>query len=137
MSENLRREKACGCVIIENGKVLLIQQTAGHWGFPKGHVEAGETEIETARREVKEETNLEVEIDSDKRYGVEYVTDKGILKTCVFFVAKPIGGEIKAQESEIMNIQWLDFKEAVETITFDNLREFFKKILEDLGEKYE
>ena len=60
---SLKKEKACGCIIIENGQVLLIQQTEGHWGFPKGHVEEGETELETAIREVKEETNLDVEVD--------------------------------------------------------------------------
>ena len=45
----IKKEKACGCIIIENRKVLLIQQTKGHWGFPKGHMELGETEIETAK----------------------------------------------------------------------------------------
>jgi ADP-ribose pyrophosphatase YjhB (NUDIX family) len=55
-------EKSCGCIIIENRKVLLIKQTSGIWGFPKGHVEHDETEEETAKREVKEETNIDVEI---------------------------------------------------------------------------
>ena len=55
---NSEKEKACGCIIIENGKVLLIQQIEGHWGFPKGHMEDFETESETAIREVKEETGL-------------------------------------------------------------------------------
>ena len=41
---------------------LLIQQKAGHYGFPKGHVEKNETEVETAIREIKEETGLEVKI---------------------------------------------------------------------------
>ena len=51
----LKKEKSCGCVIIENNKVLLIlQQNDAYWGFPKGHVENGETEIQTAKREVKE-----------------------------------------------------------------------------------
>ena len=53
---NKEREKSCGCIIINKNKVLLIKQTKGHWGFPKGHVEKDETEIETAIREVKEET---------------------------------------------------------------------------------
>ena len=55
---NKEREKSCGCIIINKNKVLLIKQTKGHWGFPKGHVEKDETEIETAIREVKEETNI-------------------------------------------------------------------------------
>ena len=73
---NLKKEKSCGCVIIENDKVLLIKQIQGNWGFPKGHMEVGETEVETAIREVKEETNLDVEINENKRYTLEYVTDR-------------------------------------------------------------
>ena len=94
---NKEREKSCGCIIINKNKVLLIKQTKGHWGFPKGHVEKNETEIETAIREVKEETNLDVEIEANKRYTMEYVTDKVTLKKVVLFIAKCTGGEIKAQ----------------------------------------
>lgn len=36
---NKEREKSCGCIITKDNKVLLIKQTKGHWGFPKGHVE--------------------------------------------------------------------------------------------------
>lgn len=124
-------EKACGCIIIDADKVLLVKQKQGFWGFPKGHVENTETEAETAKREVKEETNLDVEIDANKRYTMEYVTDKGKLKQVVLFIAKCIGGEIKAQECEVNDIKWLDFDEAIETITYDNTRELFKVILKE------
>ena len=63
----MKYEKSCGAVIFDGDKVLVIQQVKGHWGFPKGHVENGETEIETALREIKEETNLDVEIISRGR----------------------------------------------------------------------
>lgn len=128
----MKHEKSCGCIIIEDKKVLLIKQTNGIWGFPKGHVEKNETELETAAREVKEETNLDVEIDANKRYTMEYVTDKGKLKQVVLFVAKCTGGEIKAQECEVNEIKWLDFDKAVETITYENTRELFKEILKDI-----
>ena len=124
-------EKSCGCVIINDDKVLLIKQTKGHWGFPKGHVEKNETEVETAIREVKEETNLDVEIDANKRYAMKYITDKGSLKQVILFIAKCVGGNIKAQECEVNDIKWLDFDEAIKTITYDNTRELFKKILKE------
>ena len=82
---------------------------------------------ETAIREVKEETNLDVEIDNNKRYTMEYVTDKGKQKQVVLFIAKCISGEIKAQESDVNDIKWVDFDEAIKTITYDNTRELFKK----------
>ena len=127
----LKQEKCCGCIIIKNNKVLLIKQTKGHWGFPKGHVEEGETEIETAIREVKEETNLDVIINENQRYTVEYITDEGKLKEVVLFIATCAGGQAKAQESEVTRIEWFDFSEAVEAITYDNVRELFKTILKE------
>ena len=128
---NLEKEKSCGCIIIENNKVLLIQQTKGHWGFPKGHVESGETEIETAIREVKEETNLDVEINENKRYTIEYITDKGTFKQVVLFIAKKINGDERCQESEIKSMKWMTFEDAIKTITYDNTRKLFSKILKE------
>ena len=129
--KDLKKEKSCGCIIIEKDKVLLIQQTKGHWGFPKGHMEVGETEKETAIREVKEETNLDVKIIENKRYTMEYITDKGTLKQVVLFIAKKVKGNEKYQESEIKSMKWMTFKDAIETITYDNTRELFNKVLQE------
>ena len=61
-------EKSCGAIVYRkyhgNTEILLIKHiNSGHWSFPKGHVEAGETEVETARREIMEETSIDVIID--------------------------------------------------------------------------
>lgn len=126
-------EKSAGCIIINNDKVLLVQQSSGNWGFPKGHLEKGESETEAAIRETKEETNLDVKIvDSSARYSIEYNTDKGTHKEAVYFLATKTSEEIVRQESEINEIKWFDFKEALETITFDNAKELLKKVLSDL-----
>ena len=130
-SGNETREICCGCIIIKENKVLLIKQNEGHWGFPKGHVEENETEIETATREVKEETNLDVEVDSNKRYTTEYVTNVGKLKQVVFFIAKCIGGEIKAQECEVSEIRWVGFEKAIKLITYDNTRALFERAIDE------
>ena len=131
MNQTNKKVKACGCIIIEDGKVLLIKQTMGHWGFPKGHMEEGETEEQTAIREVKEETNLDVEIESKKRYCMEYVTDKGIDKEVIFFIAKKVSGETKPQPGEVDEIKWCNFNEAFDVITYDNTKELLKKVLKD------
>lgn len=128
----MKNEKSCGCIIIDNEKVLLVKQTAGHWGFPKGHVETNETEVETAIRETKEETNLSVEIVSDARYTIEYNIDENIHKEVVYFIAKETTNNIIAQESEISDIKWFSFKEALEIISFDNAKALLKKVLADL-----
>lgn len=130
----MKTEKSCGCIIIENDKVLLVQESEGHWGLPKGHVEGNETEIETAKREVKEETNLDVEItDSSKRFELNYIVEPDIDKTVCFFPAKVISGEIKRQESEINEIRWVPVDEAISVITFDNAKEMLRNALKELG----
>lgn len=65
----MKYEKSCGAVIWRNNdrerEYLIILNkkgnALGHWGFPKGHVEAGEKELDTARREIREEVGLEVD----------------------------------------------------------------------------
>lgn len=99
--DNMKKEKSCGCVVIKDRKILVIYQIDGFWGFPKGHVEKNETELQTAIREIKEETNLDVKVDERKRYIIEYLTEEGSKKQVIYFVAKVVGGEIKPQESEI------------------------------------
>ena len=129
----MKYERSCGAVIFDGDKVLVIQQVKGHWGFPKGHVEDGETEVETAISEIKEETNLDVQIDETHRYVEHYSPEEGIEKDVVFFVAKKIGGEIIVQEEEVKCTEWLLPKDAMEKLTFESSKNILKKVIEDLG----
>lgn len=129
----LKKEKSCGCIIIKDNKVLLVyEKNMNFWGFPKGHMEKGENEIETALREVKEEVGLDVEIDNEKRYVLNYNVRNEIDKTTVLYVASPKNEKIVMQESEIEDAKWCDFEEALNTLTFDNSREMFKNVIKDL-----
>lgn len=129
----LKKEKSCGCVIIKNNKVLLVfQKNNQFWGFPKGHVEVGENEIETALREVKEEVGLDVDIYTHKRYEINYITSDEIDKTTVLYLATPKSEKIIMQESEIQNIKWCHFDEALNLLSYDNLKEVFTTIIQDL-----
>ena len=85
-------EKSCGAIVYRkyhgNTEILLIKHiNSGHWSFPKGHVEAGESEAETARREIKEETNFSVAQITNQRHLSIIFSDftplsgkKGVLK---------------------------------------------------------
>ena len=130
----MRNEKSCGCIIINDGKVLLIEQAnTGTYNFPKGHMNPGETEIETATREVKEETNLDVIINSKLRFSLSYVQKNIINKEVVYYVAKAINiNEIKAQEKEIKQMIWVDINKVYDTLTFDNLKEIWNNVLKKI-----
>ena len=120
--EKAAEEKSCGAVIWrkeENGhSFLLAQHGARHWSFPKGHVEGKETEVETAAREILEETGLTVEIDTSFREVVTYYPKPGIIKDVVFFIATPTGGTQHAQEEEIRQLRWFSFEDAYPLVTF-------------------
>ena len=128
----MKYEKSCGAVIFDGDKVLVIQQVKGHWGFPKGHVEEGETEVETALREIKEETNLDVEINENYRYVERYSPSEDVEKDVVFFIAKKIGGDIKVQEEEVKATEWLSPREAVEKVTYDTSKKIISNVIRDL-----
>lgn len=134
----VKKEKSCGCIIIKDNKVLLIQSTKStfFWGFPKGHVEGNETELETATREVKEEVGLDVEINKNKRYEFDYITDNGIDKTVVLYLAKPKSEKIVIQESEVKEAGWYDFNNALDMLSFDDLKSVFKEFMEEIWKNF-
>ena len=125
-------EKSCGAIVINDDKVLLVKHNAGHIGFPKGHVEDGETEEETAIREVKEETGLDVEVDANYRYMTTYSPKEGVSKDVIFFLGKLIGGEMKPQIKEVNEVLFVPLDQAVDVIQFDDMKEIFKKVLQDI-----
>ena len=123
-------EKSCGCIIInsKNEVLLVYEKERNFWGFPKGHVEEGETEVQTALREVKEEVNLDVKIDESVRFESEY-SFENINKTVVFYLASPINEEVIMQESEIEEYKWCSYDEAIKMIKYDNLKSILNNVM--------
>ena len=129
------KEKSCGMIVINDGKVLIVKQNSGFYGFPKGHMEEGETEIETAIRETREETNIESYATSKKRYSISYPIKNGIPKEVVYFVGKTDGViNPKNQEAEVAEILFVDIDKVRDTLTFDNLKELWDEVLKDLND---
>lgn len=119
----MEKEKSCGAVVIkDNNEILLVKTIRGFFGFPKGHVEAGETEEETAIREVKEETGIDIEIISDKKFILTYKVNNVIDKDVILFIAKPISNELLRQECEISEVKWVNIDKVEEYFDFDNIK---------------
>ena len=125
--KKMLHEKSCGAIVYRkfhgNIEILLVKHVnSGHWSFPKGHVELGETEVETAQREILEETGIEVIIDSSFRETVTYSPKKGTQKIVVYFLAKAKGYDFIPQPDEIADIKWVEIGRAQSVLSYDNDR---------------
>jgi bis(5'-nucleosidyl)-tetraphosphatase len=112
-------------------EVFLIQHRAGHWAMPKGHAENQETPIETATRELFEETNLAVVRLLFAQPFTEYYEFKneGILiqKTVSYFVAEVSGVE-RLQQEELKDGKWVNLNQAEEFVTFSQAKNILSKV---------
>ncbi len=130
----MKKEKSCGAVIYkienENLYILLLKHNAGHWSFAKGHVEEEETEEETAIREAKEETNLDILVDSNFRVVHTYSPKEGVSKDVVLFVAtcKDDKFNIEEDNHEIAEIGWFEYKDALCKLTYKEDIDILKQV---------
>lgn len=118
------KEKSCGAVVfyIDSEKILYLieHMNGGHYSLPKGHVEKDETEKETALREIKEETSLDVDIDTSFRETITYSPYSGCQKDVIFFVARAKNLEFKKQDEEVKALYWLEEQEAINILSHDS-----------------
>ena len=128
----MKKEKSCGSIVIDSDMVLLVKHNAGHWDFPKGHVENDESEEETAIREVKEETNADIKVNTKYRYMTTYSPKEGVEKDVIYFLGEVVTKNLKNQEQEVSEVKFVSINEAINLITYDNSRKIFIKLLTDL-----
>jgi tRNA nucleotidyltransferase (CCA-adding enzyme) len=130
-------EKSCGAVVyrVKEGKIKYLavkSKRDGHWGFAKGHVEKGETEIDTAKREVLEETNIKVRLLDGFRVTKEYYPNENLHKEVVFFIGNSDMYDIKIQEEEVEDYILATYDETFETLTYESDKDVLKKANEYL-----
>ena len=138
----MKVEKSCGAVVFTkiNGKrkYALICSPEGFYGLPKGHMEENETEQETAIREIKEETNLNVKLIDGFRTTTQHTFTKNgeeRLKKITYFIGEYNNQDYKKQDDEVTDIVLLDYDKAFEKISFDDTRNVLKKAEEYLNMK--
>lgn len=79
----------------------MIKHNEGHLDLPKGYIEEGETEVEAAIREVKEETNIDVEVYGNYRYMTGYSPMEGVWKKIVYYIATKKSNNLIPQQEEV------------------------------------
>lgn len=117
----MKQEKSCGAVVFreEEGRrvYLVLHSVGGHCTLCKGHVEGAETEHETAVREIREETGLDVNFVENFRKVIRYSPYSGCMKDVVFFLARVSGGVLRCQASEVSEAWFLPFEQAMNRLT--------------------
>ena len=124
--------------------LLVRSKRSGKWGFPKGHIEEGESETETAKREILEETGIKnIEFAEGFRqesvyiiYGTRADTKgKLVQKHSVYFLAKALEEPSKNVDDEISETGWFNLENAVNILSFDVQKEILKLAYEKTGGK--
>ena len=132
-------EKSTGAITykIEDGKIyyLVIYSKNGFAGFPKGHIEYGETEEETAKREIQEEIGVNVEIKNDFKETINYmIDDTPAHKEVILFLAQvPNDAKIVIDEEELTKYEYLGFEDAKKVLkeNLHNALEIADKIIKE------
>jgi len=136
----MEKEKSAGAVVFrkEDSKFyyLLLHYQSGHWDFPKGHIEKGEEEKETVKREIKEETGIEdVEFIPGFRERITYFFRKSydkskkpplVFKEVVFYLVKTKTKQVRISY-EHTGYKWLPYNKAIKQITFKNAKNILER----------
>ncbi|HEY8406168.1 MAG TPA: NUDIX domain-containing protein [Acholeplasma sp.] len=127
------KEVSAGAIVYTKSEgqylFLLVQhQNGGHFSFPKGHVETGESLIETAKREVYEETGIHFELTSDKMQINTFLMPNGIYKDVYYFLGEALNTKVRKQDSEIVVVGWYTREQVLKYLTYDNDKMIFIKL---------
>lgn len=124
---------SAGAVVVDEGTCLLIRR--GHeWAFPKGHIEQGEGPGDAARREVREETGIEIALDAALGFTrYEFKSNNGTWnrKQVDWFLARRVGGEI-AHEPIFAEARFVSLEESLRLLTHAADRGILEKAIQRL-----
>jgi 8-oxo-dGTP pyrophosphatase MutT (NUDIX family) len=132
-------EKSCGAVIFRrNGanKYLLLHYEGGHWDFVKGHVETGETEIETVLRETEEEAGItDLTFIEGYREPINYFYRRAgntVRKEVVFYLLETKTEQVRLSREHV-GFDWMTYDRARERLTYKNAKDTLQKAHAFLG----
>lgn len=135
----MKQEYSYGAVVyrVYHGEIQILLEfmNQGHISLPKGHIEAGETPGECAKREIKEETDLDCAIDTSFSHTISYSPVKGVKKDVTFFLATPLSNHIKPQIEEVTKIVWVSYYRALDLLTHRSDKEVLRDAIKHIEEK--
>ena len=133
-----KREKSCGAVVYnpERQLFLIIKMLNGNWGFPKGHTENQETDIQTAIREVTEETGINIKILDGFKKSIKYIPFPEVLKKVIFFIGITEEEKVTIDKHEIEDYMWCSYEEALKMITYKPQRDIMESSLQFIKNYY-
>ena len=128
-------ERSCGAVVFREiggmTRFLLIKnKRSAHWGFPKGHVEMGETDQQTAFREVLEETGIHIKILPGFVTKSQYSIQGKVEKSVSIYLASTEDTNTVIQKEEIEDYVWLGYERAKNRLKFENDHAILDKAIE-------
>lgn len=138
----IKEAESAGGVVWRRGEddrievVVCGRRSSRMWGLPKGTPDDGENMQQTALREVREETGLQVRL-GERLSTIEYwFTANGIRyhKRVHHWLMEPVGGDVADHDHEFDEVRWLDAAEAYETLTYDGERGLVAEAARKLGE---
>lgn len=117
---------------------LLLHYKSGHWDFVKGHVEKGESDEDTVKREAGEETGLDVVILPGFRKRITYFfrsRGRTIFKEVIFYLAEAKSRKVTLS-FEHVGSKWLPYEEALELLTYRNAKQVLEAAHHFLTKKH-
>ena len=137
-------ERSAGALVFRDAPssrvYLLLEYPAGHWDFPKGNIEKGESPIETMAREVREETGLKsIRAVDGFEHVIEYYYNRGgkrVHKQVTFFLAEATDpNESVTLSFEHRQFAWRPFEEALKIVSYQNSRRLLRAAEQILGHR--
>lgn len=127
-----------GAIILSNDstKILLVYRgKEADWSFPKGHIEENEIPVDAMKREVKEETGLEVATVITELTPIEYIDSKNILCRTHYFLCTAHDGELITEKPDD-KLEWIAIDSVHNTLSYNNLKEYWQEhVLPNLPRK--
>ena len=121
-----------------NVNYLILNYSYGHWDFPKGNIENGESELDTIKREIMEEAGItDINFIDDFRQQISYRYKKKfklVNKLVIYYIVETKSNKV-VLSFEHINFAWLNYNDALNRLSFDNSKKILKNANEFLSSK--